>query len=306
MTADLYLAKMLASEGRVDRTVLAGALQALRRDSGYSVEEFARLSGLSVVLLGQAESGRSVPARDVISGYLQASDAQASTRAMIRKTWERARATGAETMPSIAVDATGPDTVIVTKPALRRLQGSSSADPALWPHPDDVTSVEEFTAAFMCIKESTGMSYTRLAEASGRVGYPLARTTIHGLCTKKKLPGTSSQVECFIAICGGDPALRRAWCQTWQRLKTASPEVDAVASAVTTCDEEDGVPLVCVSDPEPVNDDPSASAPDAPEPPTTAWWRRRIQLRASVPMGLLVFAVGAVFGAAALAACSAR
>ncbi|MDX8146384.1 hypothetical protein SK854_30020 [Lentzea sp. BCCO 10_0061] len=109
----------------------------------------------------------------------------------------------------------------LSKPAWRRAAQVSKADSSLWPDPDLLRSAAEFAQALESIKKGTGLSYKMLAQATNDTNYPLASSTVHGMCTKPKLPASVDSVQCFIEVCGGDLRMQRRWAATWQRLRQA-------------------------------------------------------------------------------------
>jgi transcriptional regulator with XRE-family HTH domain len=217
---------------------LAEALTALRRDSGLTMDQFAATVGLSKPRLMMAETGNLVPDHDVIYAYLELPRLLPTQRHRLRSLWGQAqrvrRGTAAAGLdPVLAqLDTYQPRQVLMrddddlhqdvdltlTKPSWRRSVTKSQANPKLWPDPAKITNVEEFTTALSTIKSSTGLSYEALAAASQRASYPLARSTVHALCTKPRLPSSPKAVACFIDICGGRRADVEAWTSTWQRL----------------------------------------------------------------------------------------
>jgi hypothetical protein len=110
----------------------------------------------------------------------------------------------------------------LSKPAWRRAAQVSKADSSLWPDPDLLHSAAVFAQALESIKKGTGLSYKMLAQATNDTNYPLASSTVHGMCTKPKLPASVDSLRCFIEVCGGDLRMQRRWAAAWQRLRQAA------------------------------------------------------------------------------------
>lgn len=237
---------------------LAAALGALRRGSRLSSAEFEARTRLSRLRVMAIENALGTPTREILHAYLDACEPDEATRRRIRNLWEAARqvagvvpltasllsaieeadrhrrhlpeSTEARTTTGLlralvsAQDMPEPRLTVdefkvsLTKPAWRRSLAVSQADTTLWPNPETITTVSEFVRAFLEIKNSTGLSYEALSNASKQFRYPLARSTVHALCTKEKLPASPDSVECFITICGGSKTDVEAWRTAWQRL----------------------------------------------------------------------------------------
>ncbi len=249
------------------------------------MHQFAAKVGLSKASLMMVETGNFVPDQDVLNAYLEfTSTLRPTERVLIRRLWEQARreatrdkdnnelqadvvATLAHlnrrdtaSLSSARLAASQPDVghdvdLIITKPAWRRSVTKSQADSKLWPAPDTITTVKEFTAALRAIKLSTGLSFEALATASKRLSYPLARSTVHSLCSKEKLPSTPKAVACFIEICGGTRTDIVEWTQAWQRLAQQRP---TTRDASQDAREQH---LVDTDAPDNDNDEPPSAAP---------------------------------------------
>lgn len=128
----------------------------------------------------------------------------------------------------------------LSKPAWRRAAQVSKADSALWPDPDLLRSPAQFAQALESIKKGTGLSYKMLAQATTDTNYPLASSTVHGMCTKPKLPASVDSVRCFIEVCGGNHHTQRRWAAAWQRLRQAPVETaqSATVPSALTADAE--------------------------------------------------------------------
>ncbi|MFS8097811.1 hypothetical protein LFM09_11785 [Lentzea alba] len=108
---------------------------------------------------------------------------------------------------------------------------SADAHPEPWPDPATMRT----TAAFFCglkkVRAWSGRSFTELAAHSKELGYPLARSTIHKLCSdkeeNKKLPATFARIEHLLLTCGVPADRIGPWKQAYHRLNEAS-EVVAV------------------------------------------------------------------------------
>lgn len=257
-----------------EAAALAAYLRNLRVRNKMSMDEFALHSKLTKVRLTAVEQGLDVPTRAVLHAYFQLLNPSSAERSRIRELWEAVRHGGAGVLSTaldmvdtrarqspatvyldtavfsheknsithrvrtLLADSTriAPDEVnlSLTKPAWRRSVAVSQADTSLWPDPDEITTAEQFKQGLRAIKESTGLSYASLAAASERLSYPLARSTVHALCTKPNLPPGPETVAAFVAICGGDKSQVLSWKAAWQRLSQA-----AVSPGETRRDEPD-------------------------------------------------------------------
>ncbi|MGI5501882.1 hypothetical protein [Lentzea sp. CA-135723] len=257
--------------GAEQQRELAGVLRGLRLAAGTSLEDFAAAYEISPLQVRFIEDGTAIPARTHLYAYLDLADDDARTRARVLKLWSLAhkshtkrrharRDLQASLQPNVAGPESPPEhgetlletTVIMkplpisrqetrltlSKPAWRRAAQVSKADSALWPDPDLLPSATAFAQALESIKKGTGLSYKMLAQATSDTNYPLASSTVHGMCTKPKLPASVDSVRCFIEVCGGDQPTQHRWAAAWQRLRqapsdafTASPELAADAEA---------------------------------------------------------------------------
>ncbi|MFS8103720.1 hypothetical protein LFM09_42020 [Lentzea alba] len=202
---------------------VAVALQALRRASELTPTEFAERANLSLADVGLAELG-TVPWH-VLKRYLAAADVEDDDRRFVYELWQKMR------------DRDTPRTTPATRPAgtvLADLEPTCPAPPArrpvtpprpnlaLWPDPAKISDAPQFQSALATIKDSSGVSYARLAKIADGLGYPLPRTTLHNLCTRQRLPVNAEVVATFVTACGADESTAHAWVTAWQRLKTAS------------------------------------------------------------------------------------
>jgi hypothetical protein len=221
---------------------VAVALQAMRRASSLTPTEFAKRANLSLADVGLAELG-TVPWH-VLHGYLTAADADDDDRRFVRELWEGMQQPDVPHGVS-AVRSAGSSIAVYVSPVRDHGRASGpSADArarrpitpprpnlSLWPDPSGITDALEFQAALAKVKNSTGASYARLAMVADGLGYPLPRTTLHNLCTRKRLPVNAQVVSTFVTACGADEQTAQAWVTTWQRLRTASG--DAASTSKT-------------------------------------------------------------------------
>ncbi|MDX8031907.1 hypothetical protein SK803_16910 [Lentzea sp. BCCO 10_0856] len=112
----------------------------------------------------------------------------------------------------------------------------ADAHPAAWPDPAGMRTTAEFLCGLKKVRTRSGRSFTELAEHSRELGYPLARSTLHKLCSEenRKLPATFVRVEHFLLTCGVPAGQVESWRQTYHRLsETAQALVpDAVVKGV--------------------------------------------------------------------------
>lgn len=87
------------------------------------------------------------------------------------------------------------------------------------------------TAEFFCglkkVKIWSEKSFTELAEHSKRLGYPLARSTLHALCSdpqNRRLPASFRQIENFLRTCGLPAEQITQWEETFRRLIAGDTE----------------------------------------------------------------------------------
>jgi hypothetical protein len=246
------------------------------------MDEFCGRSGISKLRMTMVEHAQGgVPDRRILTAYLETCQPDEATRHRVRELWNLATATETAAEPgasgleavvesveqagqhsaatnthlaripdaddAIASLLTAASTDVhysLAKPAWRRSTAVSRADTSLWPEPDTIASSAQFTEALLAIKMSTGLSYKALAVASQRHSYPLARSTLHALCTRQKLPASPQPLDCFIEICGGSKTDIQRWRMAWQRLSQGSnstehPDSDESGLNTTTLAEDE-------------------------------------------------------------------
>ncbi|MGW4213327.1 hypothetical protein ACWEIJ_35450 [Lentzea sp. NPDC004789] len=280
---------------------LAGVLRGLRLASGYTLDKFAIESGVSVLQLQYIEAGTAIPQRGQLHAYLELTSAESRPRAQALKLWSMAHQAHDERRKSrhskSAAESATETTVVmsrselpafkpvtdgdnwpmsihrqetrltISKPSWRRAPQVSKADPSMWPPHELADTPEKFTQSLEAIKKSTGLSYKALAQATSDTHYPLATSTVHGMCTKPKLPANVDSVRCFILICGGDEKVQLGWAAAWQRLRQASASGPTVSHAVVDPDLADDAEaarqeLIAAND---VGDDVAVSEADEGE-----------------------------------------
>lgn len=320
-----------------DTQILAVAFRTVRQGSGLGLEEFARKADLPLRLLGQIEDGRTLPSRDVLHGYLSVC-AEERDRHIVRDLWERVHRV--EQHSRLLPYPTGGSVenrrpaATTPAPARRRPRTRSGVDPTMWPPPKTIATPEQYASGLAAIKRSSAMSYTDIAEESRKRGYPLARSSIHTLCTKAKLPSSPLPVREFVLVCGGTEADADAWHLAWLRLSMTEgghrdqqavhvldddlAPADTATVGVTSPTESDlgGIENDVVDSTirtggMGLSDDsvspPVATVTSAAESDTTTftavavsgvgWWAKSIDVRVGVSIGLVMFATGLVLGA---------
>lgn len=110
---------------------------------------------------------------------------------------------------------------------------SAETHPATWPDPAGMRTTAEFLCGLKKVRTRSGKSFAGLAAHSKELGYPLARSTLHKLCSEenRKLPQTFVRVEYFLLTCGVPAAQVEQWRQAYHRLSETPQAV--VPQAVT-------------------------------------------------------------------------
>jgi hypothetical protein len=284
---------------------LAGELEQLRRVRGHLTRaQFSAMTGIPHDQITMIEDGVRLPSHKELVSYMSLAGLSEHDREDLYLRWESAKTLAPDLIieaghgPVVTPDASQVLRFIakhvttstafglrdrIAKPAWRRSIVASQAKPELWPDPDQITTIVEFTTALEAIKSSTALSYDALAKASSRLDYPLARSTVHAMCTKAKLPTNPLAVGCFIRICGGDSDLATRWITAWQRLiqnKDEPKDKPAKALVAKNLDQPD--------------DPPPASSTVAP---TGLLARRGLLDRTTLIVMALVFLAGLGTGA---------
>lgn len=90
-------------------------------------------------------------------------------------------------------------------------------------NPAEMRTAAEFFCGLKKVKIWSEKSFTELADRSSQLGYPLARSTLHALCSdreNKKLPPTFRQVEHFLRACDLPAEQIPQWEAAYRRLAT--------------------------------------------------------------------------------------
>jgi hypothetical protein len=106
----------------------------------------------------------------------------------------------------------------------------ADAHPATWPDPAGMRTTAEFLCGLKKVRTRSGKSFTELAGHSRELGYPLARSTLHKLCSEenRKLPASFVRVEHFLLTCGVPAEQVESWRQAYHRLSETSEASEAV------------------------------------------------------------------------------
>jgi transcriptional regulator with XRE-family HTH domain len=287
---------VLSRSRHVDKHVLGAMLRILRKSSGRTAQEFSRRSRLTLGQLAQAESGESFPSRDVLHGYLVGSGSPESSRHVVRDVWHRvyrieslARLAPYDTGVRVEWTVDRENAVDVSavvggdEPVGGRARTRTAIDRSRWPDPATIETVDQWTDALQVVKRASALSYAAIAEESKRCDAPLARSSIHTLCTKAKLPNNPAIVRGFIRACGGDESTSDAWHEAWLRLRVEEPP-----SHVEDLEAAGGTPPVSEPGHAPV------PPPDGSTAGTT--WVRMVDTRLEICLGLALFVAGVLAG----------
>src|SRR5688500_7960486 len=94
-------------------------------------------------------------------------------------------------------------------------------------NPAEMRTAAEFFCGLKKVKNWSEKSYTELADRSSQLGYPLARSTLHALCSdreNKKLPPAFRQIEYFLRACGLPDEQIAQWEAAYRRLADGQPD----------------------------------------------------------------------------------
>ncbi|MFD4670189.1 hypothetical protein ACFWNN_10675 [Lentzea sp. NPDC058450] len=328
--------------GAEQQRELAGVLRGLRLAAGTSPEDFAAAYEISPLQVRFIEDAAAIPARTHLYAYLDLADDDARTRARVLKLWSlvhkshtKRRHARRDHQASLRPNVPRPESppeheetllettvtmkplplsrqetrLTLSKPAWRRAAQVSKADSALWPDPGLLQSAAAFAQALESIKKGTGLSYKMLAQATSDTNYPLASSTVHGMCTKPKLPAGVDSVRCFIEVCGGDQRTQQRWAAAWQRLRQAPADATAASPALAADAEAarrllidattENKPRTVWTLPEEVTAAEDADEPGEPQEPAEVVTREALH-RLLFWLLPLVFVFGAVTGALVL------
>jgi predicted transcriptional regulator len=195
----------------------AEQLRTIRRSAGLTLDDLARLTGLSKSTLSKAQGGHEFPSWNVTSLFVAACGANVT---QWQERW--AGVEQAKAMPK----PFGAPSPLKTRPTFRRGEPSTygalrnlSGPPPL---PMGVESSADFVKTLRQVKIWAGEPSIRYLAGRARV----PRSTLHDVLRLKqgKLPNLDA-VCAFLTACGIDDArVISEWVFTWRRLRTAEQE----------------------------------------------------------------------------------